>query len=194
MPTSYFYCCSTPLAQGSVVNPGNWGRILRMYTQQGSPNPWILTRELIYELVRVRSFPAKPSRLDCLFVCMSETDLTAFRANAGRIFDIGYEVELVDPQASNHLGDWSAANSQPTANMPAYENSGAPLLAGCRDHEARIGHNEPRAHYPRLAVINLSVLIYRMELMRLRQKERRSTRLRSAFPNNWRESNPRRTA
>ena len=106
-----------------MVNPGNWGRILRMYTQQGSPNPWILTRELIYELVRVRSFPAKPSRLDCLFVCMSETDLTAFRANAGRIFDIGYEVELVDPQASNHLGDWSAANSQPTANMPAYENS-----------------------------------------------------------------------
>ena len=124
MPTPYFFCCSLPLAPGSIVNPGNWGRILRRYTQQNSPNPWILTRELVYEVVRVRNFAEKPSRFDCLFLCQTEAELAVFRANAGRIvFDLDYEVELVDPMAPSHLGDYSAANSQPTATMPDYENA-----------------------------------------------------------------------
>lgn len=120
---TYFLCCSLPLASGSVVNPGNWGRILRLYTPQNSPNPWILTRELIFELVRVRSFAAKPSRFECLFVCPTEAALADFRINAGRALDLGYEVELVDTGAPGHLGDWGAANIQPTANFSVYENN-----------------------------------------------------------------------
>jgi hypothetical protein len=122
MTSHYFYCYSLPLEVGSVIRPGNWGRILRTYTPQSSPNHWLLTREVAYELVRVRSFSAKPSRLECVFVCLSENDLDEFRATTNRGLDLGYEVELVDPQAPSHLGDWTLPNMQNTDNLPMFEN------------------------------------------------------------------------
>lgn len=119
---NYFYCYSLPLGAGSIINPGNWGRILRTYTQQTNPQAWVLIRELVYESVRREHFSFKPSRFDSLFLCTTEADLMTFRANTGRHLDIGYEVKLVDPQATSHLGDWGAANTQGNANVPAYEN------------------------------------------------------------------------
>jgi hypothetical protein len=109
-PQRYFYCYSLPLEVGSVIRPGNWGRILHTYTPLSSPNAWVLVRELAYELVRVRDFPKKPRRFDALFVCLSETDLSEFRINANRRLDLGYEVELVDSNARSHLGDWTLPN------------------------------------------------------------------------------------
>jgi len=122
MSQRYFYCYSLPLEAGSVIRPGNWGRILRTYTPQSSPNPWILTRELAYELVRVRGFPHKPSRFQSIFVCLSEADLNDFRATANRRLDLAYEVELVDPQAPRHIGDWTLPNMQNTDDLSAFEN------------------------------------------------------------------------
>lgn len=119
--SSYFYCYSLPLAAGSVINPGNWGRILRMYTQQTNAQPWVLIRELAYEGVRRQQFPAKPSRFDGLFVCETEADLKDFRMAANRRLDIGYEVELVDPSASCHRGDRTLPNLQPTDDLPTFE-------------------------------------------------------------------------
>lgn len=122
MASRYFYCYSLPLEVGSVIRPGNWGRILRTYTPQSSPNPWLLTREVAYELVRVRNFSKKPSRFESIFVCLSEDDLNEFRNTANRRLDLGYEVELVNPQAPSHLGDWTLPNMQNTDNLPAFEN------------------------------------------------------------------------
>lgn len=122
MTHRYFYCYSLPLEVGSVIRPGNWGRILRTYTPQSSPNPWPLTRELTYELVRIRSFPQKPSRFDCIFLCLSEKDLGEFRATTSRHLDIGYEVELVDPDAPSHIGDWTLPNISNADNLPVFEN------------------------------------------------------------------------
>lgn len=122
MTQRYYYCYSLPLEVGSVIRPGNWGRILRTYTPQSSPNHWLLTRELAYELVRVRQFPQKPSRFDCIYVCLSEADLGEFRATSNRHIDLSYEVELVDPQAPKHLGDWTLPNMQNTDNLPVFES------------------------------------------------------------------------
>jgi len=118
---SYFYCNSLTLGVGSIIRPGNWGRILRTYAPQSSPNPWLLTRELAYELVRVLYFPQKPSRFDCIFICLSEADLNEFRTTTNRHLDLGYEVELVDPQAPNHLGDWTLPNMQNTDDLSVFE-------------------------------------------------------------------------
>ena len=118
---TYFYCYSLPLAIGSVINAGNWGRILRTYSQQANSNAWVLIRELIFEFVRREHFPAKPSRFESLFLCTTEAGLTTFRVNTGRHLDLGYEVELVDPDAPIHLGDWGAVSVQPAANMQTYE-------------------------------------------------------------------------
>jgi hypothetical protein len=122
MVQRYFYCYSLPLEVGSVIRPGNWGRILRTYTPQSSSSPWILTRELVYELVRVRSFPKKPSRFDSIYVCFTEADLNDFKVNTNRRLDLGYEVELVNPQAPNHIGDWTLPNMQNTDDLSAFES------------------------------------------------------------------------
>jgi hypothetical protein len=118
--SSYFYCYSLPLGVGSVIDPGNWGRILRTYSQQ-SGNAWTLVRELVYELIRREHFPTKPSRFDCLFLCTSEAGLSEFRNRTGRRLDIGYEVELVDPQAVSHAGDWTLPNLQASNDVPSLE-------------------------------------------------------------------------
>ena len=70
--TAYFYCCPQRLDVGSFVDPGEWGRILRTYDHQTFSDTWIiLVRELVYEHVRREQFPTRPSRLDCLLLCMS---------------------------------------------------------------------------------------------------------------------------
>ena len=122
MPQPYFYCCSLPLQVGSIILPGNWGRIIRTYTPQSCQHPWLLTRELVYELVRVKDFPRKPSRLECLFLCMNEADLNEFRTTYNRHLDLGYEVELVDPQSPNHIADWTLPNMQNSDNLTVTEN------------------------------------------------------------------------
>src|SRR6266508_3095158 len=121
-PKRYFYCYSLPLEVGSVIRPGNWGRILRTYTPQSSPNAWLLVRELAYELVRAGNFPQKPSRFDSLFLCMSEADLNEFRVSSNRRLDLGYEVELVDPGAPSHVGDWTLPNMQNTDDLQVFVN------------------------------------------------------------------------
>jgi Protein of unknown function (DUF2441) len=118
--TAYFYCCSTPLDVGSVVRPGDWARILRAYNHQIFSDTWIaLVGELVYEIVRRELFPTKPSRFHCLFLCTSEVGLLDFRAASGRTRDIGYEVELINPQAQSHLGDWTLPNVRSTYDVTA---------------------------------------------------------------------------
>lgn len=43
----YYWCNGLPLAEGAVVLPGNWGRMMKLYTpKQG--NPWALAEELLF--------------------------------------------------------------------------------------------------------------------------------------------------
>jgi len=110
MNNQYFYCYSLPLEVGSMVKPGNWGRILKTY-KVGSPvNPWLLVRELIFEQVRREHYPNKPSRLESIFLCTSEAGIKQFRTETGRNLDLIYRVELVDSDAPQHLSDWRLAN------------------------------------------------------------------------------------
>jgi hypothetical protein len=121
MPLNYYYACSLPLEVGSVVLPGNWGRMLRTYTPQCG-NPWILSRETVYEIIRLREFPSKPSRFYSIFLCPTEALLNAFCARTNRIFDLKYEVELVDANANSHNGDWTLANLPDNLNIQAIED------------------------------------------------------------------------
>jgi Protein of unknown function (DUF2441) len=122
--TAYFYCCPQRLDVGSFVDPGEWGRVLRTYDHLTFSSTWIiLLREIVYELVRREQFPTKPSRRDCLLLCMSEDGVTEFRAASGRRFDYRYEVELVHPQARSHLGDWTLTSIKSTDDIAAIERS-----------------------------------------------------------------------
>ena len=104
MTHKYFLACSYPLAPGSVVNPGNWGRIIRKYRTDGFGSPWILFREEIFEHVRQSQFPTKPSRLEGIFLCETKDHLVQFLQEAHRPLDLIYEVELIDEAAAIHRG------------------------------------------------------------------------------------------
>ncbi len=105
----YYYCCSLPLESGSIIKPGNWGRIMKKYTPHTSPNILTLTRELIFEQVRFKYFSGKPSRFESIFICPDEDTIINFRNTSNRVLDIIYKVELVDSDEPQHRGDYNRA-------------------------------------------------------------------------------------
>lgn len=103
------------LAPESVIQPGNWGRLLRRYENApavpGGPqfgNPWILARELLFENVRLSNHPGKPSRFNATFCFQTEADAEQYRANNDPHFaQVLHEVDHTDPTAATHAGDLS---------------------------------------------------------------------------------------
>lgn len=97
---SYYHCAPLPLGPGSIICPGNWGRIKRQYEE----NALALLREVSFEAVRAAEFPTLPSRLTVAFVCTSEASAAVYRGKHARA-GLLYEVELVDPSAPSHVAD-----------------------------------------------------------------------------------------
>ncbi len=98
----YFHCLPAQLAPGSIIEPGNFGRIIRAYTTAGHSPPGSISpvayRELIFDLVRKLVAPKKPSRLNCVFACPTEEELRIFMSERNSLTDIAYEVEATgDP-------------------------------------------------------------------------------------------------
>lgn len=118
--TKYYFACSYPLAPGSIVNPGNWGRIIRQYNTGGFGNPWILFREEVFEKVRQSEFPTKPSRYESIFLCETKDTLSQFIQQAKRSLDLAYEVELIDATAPIHRGCLSNLDFAPQENMQSF--------------------------------------------------------------------------
>jgi len=127
MSQPYYYACSYPLVPGSVVEKGNWGRICRV--ESLSANLPRLLKEMIFENVRLKEFPHRPSRFDCNFICPNLLSLRRFREHTSknRPFDLFYEVEPTDMNARRLETDWSlvdqagALMSQASTNVAAVE-------------------------------------------------------------------------
>lgn len=99
----FYHWCPIPLEVGSIILPGNFGRIIR--TQAGGGDI-LLLREYIYEDVRKRDYSDKPSRMESCFLCQSINSALEF-ANPKR-FDFNptqllYEVEILNPDAPRHI-------------------------------------------------------------------------------------------
>jgi hypothetical protein len=119
-----FFLCSYPLAARSIVDPGNWGRILRSYNLSQQNNWWLPLREFAFENVRLRYFPSKPSRLSSVFVCESQSDAEMFRQINKRAFDIVYEAEFVDPALPQHRGCLSHFDNAAQGDLSGLEKRG----------------------------------------------------------------------
>lgn len=104
---SYFHVCPILLTPGSVILPGNWGRILRQYVSPHRvPNYGTMLRERVLEDVRVRKFPGKPSRLATTFLWGKKEDAFMYR-ESNAPFDVIYKVEVLDPKANAHTGSFA---------------------------------------------------------------------------------------
>jgi hypothetical protein len=100
------------LGPGSIILPGNYGRIIRTV---GEAHP-LWTREQTLEEVRMLEFPHKPPRLDSAFAYTS-LDTARFHMNLpqirGQMFPILYEVEKVDEHAPEHRADYNVVQPLP---------------------------------------------------------------------------------
>ena len=141
--SKYYYLCSYPLREGSIIEKGNWGRFLRKYPNfqlfegllmnsrfsgdaiiGGGEQKVIIDqkviRELIFERVRKNEFPDTPSRLDCIFVCKTLDGAKSFKSGSRRNWDLIYEVEPTDVNSRRLETDWSWING-PIINKTIHE-------------------------------------------------------------------------
>lgn len=134
IPPVLFHLTMVRLGRGSIIEPGNWGRLLSRYESPAEPgqkvfgNPWVLARELVFEAVRVESFSAKPSRFSSTFALVSEEQALAYRTRYNlKLKQVLHRAELVDPASPLHAGivsDW------PPGGMPFL----APMRAKAVDY------------------------------------------------------------
>jgi hypothetical protein len=115
----YYHLAPISLGPGSIIQPGNFGRMLSRY---GCPSVnWLLARELVFEAVRAEPrFFDRPSRLNACFGLPSEEDANKYRAanDQGRL-QVLHSVEMADPEAVTHIASLTHLNQQqPTFLQP----------------------------------------------------------------------------
>jgi hypothetical protein len=107
-----FHLNSTGLENGSIIQPGNWGRIIRIYGW----NHGRAIFESAMEHVRQTLFGHLPSRLDCAFFFDDLGEAQFYRgSDPSRHMMLLYEVEIVDRTAIQHRTDYR--NASPSGEL-----------------------------------------------------------------------------
>lgn len=78
------------LRPGTVIDPGNWGRILKL-RGINDPSWW---REIAWEQYRAANFPDRPSRFACAFVFISGAAAAGYRPSTMYVL---HRVRLASP-------------------------------------------------------------------------------------------------
>lgn len=102
MTNLMYHVSPTLLGVGSTIQKGNWGRIIKKYTDKNANS--ILFREYILEMVRAEHHPHKPSRLDCIFLLPDIQSAWRYKQLMAD-WNVIYEVEI-DPTLTTHSGDY----------------------------------------------------------------------------------------
>jgi hypothetical protein len=90
-----FHLAPLRLGAGSIIQPGNFGRIIKRYALNNNFDGWRIARELIFEQSRPKD---KPSRLCSCFGLPTRVDCDAYRKfNDANFLQVVHEVEIVDP-------------------------------------------------------------------------------------------------
>lgn len=106
---TYFHCSGTSLAPGSIIEAGNWGRMLHLYESPiGSGLPSNVFREALLEQARQIYAPTKVSRLTAIYAVPTLAEAIMFRDQFQRT-NIIYEVECTDREAEPTFGDYQLA-------------------------------------------------------------------------------------
>lgn len=98
----FFHVAPILLSPGSVILPGNWGRILRVYLQAND----ILFREYVLEGIRKSKYPEKPSRLNAVFLLETFEEAFWYKNNLAST-SLVYEVEAETVGVITHCGNYT---------------------------------------------------------------------------------------
>ena len=98
----FFHSTGATLETGSIIRPGNWGRVVRLHGWRHD----CALREMALEDARGVRFTNRPSRMECAFVCLSEVEGRAYQ-HANKITShVLHEVELVEAAAEVFITSW----------------------------------------------------------------------------------------
>ena len=104
-----FHLSGIMLRRGSIIEPGNFGRIIRA---TGSTHPKWDTEQAL-EAARVVKHRSKPSRLEAAFVSVNEAEARSFRSRIpGFTHHMLYRVSTCNPNAPSHLTDTRLSGPQ----------------------------------------------------------------------------------
>ena len=92
-----FHLTHRKLQGGDVVQPGNWGSVV---LNAGAAHEWF-EREALLEAVRMKSYPAKPSRLHSAYYFPDLNDAMHYWVNFAQA-DRVYAVQMADSSAPFH--------------------------------------------------------------------------------------------
>jgi len=109
-----FHVTKSVLNPGSIIEPGNWGRIIKAI----GPNHQHHAREMEFEDVRAGEFPDKQSRLTSCFVWPTLKDAKWYREHHHKT-DFIYEIRF-DQELPLHQGVFLLVNTPP--NMTRRES------------------------------------------------------------------------
>jgi hypothetical protein len=104
-PLPWYYTISAMLGEGSIIEPGNWGRMLRMKQEWGAEDRDKWSCEMTYDEARKLFAPNAVSRLNALFACPTRADAEAFVQL--RKTDLIYEVEPTKEVETATVLNWS---------------------------------------------------------------------------------------
>lgn len=124
-PLPWYFGVSTLLGPGSVIEPGNWGRVLNLtrFSHPDQDARWRL--EQVFEHSRLDLVPSAPSRLDCLFVCSNREHARNFFAVNKRSLDVLYEVEPVSKMNEIFIADWTLWSPKSQNGIGFFSNDDA---------------------------------------------------------------------
>jgi hypothetical protein len=98
----YFHLSGASLAPSSIIEPGNWGRVIRAYGWQHNQ----ALREMALENARLSGFQHRPSRMDAAFIFVTLDEAQRFRQSVnGFQQHLLYRVTLCNPSSASHLTD-----------------------------------------------------------------------------------------
>jgi hypothetical protein len=123
----FFFACSYPLGEGSVVLPGNWGRMIGKNPDQ--QQEYIL-KERVIEQIRQHGFPKRPSRLKSIFLCETLEELEKFLASSGRFFDIKYAVRLTNQREQIFRADWNLISQMSMSDIKSLNSLAVDYWSG----------------------------------------------------------------
>lgn len=119
---TYYHVCPIPLGEGSVIQAGNFGRVIEQYRPDGL-GP-MAVRELAFETMRLKHFSHQPSRLTSIFLLPTLEHASRYRLAHG-FTSIIYEVRLNEDKLVFN-GDMSLV----TTGFPSPHTPAIPFLLG----------------------------------------------------------------
>lgn len=110
---SCYHVAPILLEPGSIIIPGNYGRIINLV----GINHQLYSREMLLEYVRVKNFSHKPSRFSSCFACL-ELDEAKFYRNLQHKTSLLYEVKIINTSAKFHTGCYNMLPSVNCSGVP----------------------------------------------------------------------------